>query len=198
MAFRLGYQAVGTEAPLFESANPRSGKAVINPCAALVIAARPTAGVASFILRDPFSAKNEATLAAFWLHQAAVYRAPKSFSLVESMKLFSDCAGRRRVSSLAPRTTLPTRPSLRPSRTVAPPGGVVAALICLSRESRRVGMGRVTLPTCNDFIPASSGIVLRESSVDMDAGGTRNLVRGLSGLRRCSLASRICLVSSKL
>jgi hypothetical protein len=73
----------------------RSGKAVINPCAALVIAARPTAGIASFILRDPFSAKNEATLAASWLHQAAVYRAPKSFSLVESMKLFSDVDAHR-------------------------------------------------------------------------------------------------------
>ena len=36
-------------------------------------------------LERPFLLENEATLAAFWLHQAAVYRAPKSFSFVESM-----------------------------------------------------------------------------------------------------------------
>ena len=44
----------------------------MNPCAAAVIAVRPIDGGPSLIVREPFSAKNEATLAAFWLHQAAV------------------------------------------------------------------------------------------------------------------------------
>jgi hypothetical protein len=57
--------------------------------AASVIAARPTEGAPSLILSDPFAPKNEATLAAFWLHQAPVYRAAKSFSLFDSMKLLS-------------------------------------------------------------------------------------------------------------
>jgi hypothetical protein len=43
----------------------------MNPCAAAVIAVRPTDEVPSLILSDPPSAKNEATLAAFWLHRAA-------------------------------------------------------------------------------------------------------------------------------
>ena len=39
----------------------------MKPCAAAVIAARPTDGTPSLIFREPFSAKNDATLAAFWL-----------------------------------------------------------------------------------------------------------------------------------
>jgi hypothetical protein len=37
------------------------------------------------ILREPPSAKNAATLAAFWLHQAAVYLVPNSFSWAASI-----------------------------------------------------------------------------------------------------------------
>jgi hypothetical protein len=36
-----------------------------------MIAARPTAGSASLTFSEPFSAKNDATLAALWLDQAA-------------------------------------------------------------------------------------------------------------------------------
>jgi hypothetical protein len=41
-------------------------------------------------LRDPRSPKNDATLAASWLHHAAVYCVAKSFSVFESIKVFSD------------------------------------------------------------------------------------------------------------
>jgi len=51
-----------------------SGKAVMNPCATAVMARRPTAGALSLTRREPLGAKKAATLAASWLHQAAVYR----------------------------------------------------------------------------------------------------------------------------
>ena len=54
----------------------------MNPCAAAVIAARPTDGWPSLIFREPFPAKNDATLAASWLHHAAVYRVAKSLNVV--------------------------------------------------------------------------------------------------------------------
>src|ERR1700693_4144309 len=63
----------------------RSGKAVMNPCAAAVIAVRPTEGLPSLIFSEPPSAKNAATLGAFWLHQAAVYRVANSCSWAGSM-----------------------------------------------------------------------------------------------------------------
>jgi hypothetical protein len=44
------------------------------------VAERPTEGAPLLIWSEPASEKNAATLAAFWLHQAAVYRAPKDFS----------------------------------------------------------------------------------------------------------------------
>jgi len=37
------------------------------------------------IVNDPFSAKKAATLAAFWLHHAAVYFVPNSFSFATSI-----------------------------------------------------------------------------------------------------------------
>jgi hypothetical protein len=49
-----------------------SGNAVMNPFATAVIASRPMAGLPSLIVRDPSAAKNDATLAGSWLHQAAV------------------------------------------------------------------------------------------------------------------------------
>jgi len=51
----------------------------MNPCAAAVIAARPTAGEPSLIVSEPSGEKNAATLAAFRLHHAAVYRTAKLF-----------------------------------------------------------------------------------------------------------------------
>src|SRR4029077_4524508 len=48
-----------------------SGKAVMKPCAASVIAALPIDGLPSLIFKNPSSAKNEATLDASWLHHAA-------------------------------------------------------------------------------------------------------------------------------
>src|SRR5713226_4632038 len=62
-----------------------SGKAVMKPCAAAVIAVRPVEGRPLLIFREPPSAKNAATLAAFWLHQAAVYLVPNSFSWAVSI-----------------------------------------------------------------------------------------------------------------
>lgn len=56
-----------------------SGNAVMNPRAAAVIAARPTEASSRLIFSDPVSAKNDATLAGSWLHQAAVYRVANSF-----------------------------------------------------------------------------------------------------------------------
>jgi len=70
----------------------------MNPWAAAVIAARPTDGVPSLIVRDPCSAKKDATLAAFWLHQAAVYRAAKSFSLFPSIRFLSDVKAVKRLN----------------------------------------------------------------------------------------------------
>src|SRR4051794_27939811 len=54
-------------------------------CAAAVIAARPTHGVAALIFNAPSSEKNLATLSAFWLHQAAVYLVANSFNSAEFM-----------------------------------------------------------------------------------------------------------------
>ena len=62
----------------------------MNPCAKAEIATRPTAAIPSLIFGDPCSAKNQTTLAAFWLHQAAVYLAPNAVSFVESMRVLSD------------------------------------------------------------------------------------------------------------
>ena len=39
------------------------------------------------IFSDPFAAKNDATLAASWLHQAAVYRVAKSVILATSISV---------------------------------------------------------------------------------------------------------------
>ena len=47
----------------------------MKPCAAAVIAGRPTAGGPPLMVSEPRSAKNAATLAARWLHHAAVYLA---------------------------------------------------------------------------------------------------------------------------
>ena len=52
----------------------------MNPCAASVIALRPIAGTPPLMVREPLGEKKAATLAASWLHQAAVYRAAKSRS----------------------------------------------------------------------------------------------------------------------
>jgi hypothetical protein len=68
----------------------------MNPWAAPVIAGRPTAGAPSLIVRDPCSAKNAATLAASWLHHAAVYFAPNSFNLSTSIAVSVERAGRER------------------------------------------------------------------------------------------------------
>jgi len=68
----------------------KSGNALMKLCAAEVIAVRPTEGDPSLIWREPAGEKNEATFAAFWLHQAAVYRVAKSFSLVNCMALLCD------------------------------------------------------------------------------------------------------------
>jgi hypothetical protein len=57
----------------------------MKPCAAAVIAVLPTEGAPSLIFSDPPSAKNAATLAAFWLHQAAVYLAPNSCNFAVSI-----------------------------------------------------------------------------------------------------------------
>ena len=57
----------------------------MNPRAISAIAARPTAGDASFTLSEPFSAKNAATFSGSWLHQAWAYRMAKSCnSLISS------------------------------------------------------------------------------------------------------------------
>ena len=57
----------------------------MNPCAAAVIAVVPTDGVPLLIVSDPSSAKKAATLAAFWLHHAAVYFAPNASSFAMSI-----------------------------------------------------------------------------------------------------------------
>ncbi len=44
----------------------------MKPCAAAVIAGRPTAGGPPLMVSEPRSAKNDATPAARWLHHAAV------------------------------------------------------------------------------------------------------------------------------
>lgn len=44
----------------------------MKPCAAAVMASLPTAGGPPLMVSEPLGAKNDATLAAFWLHQAAV------------------------------------------------------------------------------------------------------------------------------
>ena len=51
-----------------------SGNVVMNACASLAIAARPTAGGPLLMPSEPFSAKNAATFSGFWLHQASAYR----------------------------------------------------------------------------------------------------------------------------
>jgi len=59
------------------------------------MAARPTAGPSSSIFSDPRSAKNNATLAARWLHQAWVYLVPNSFSFAPSKIIllgYRECA----------------------------------------------------------------------------------------------------------
>lgn len=50
----------------------RSGKADMKEWATSVMAFVPTAGALSLTLSEPVGAKWAATLAAFWLHQAAV------------------------------------------------------------------------------------------------------------------------------
>jgi hypothetical protein len=45
------------------------------------MAALPAAGAPPLMVNDPPSAKNAATLAASWLHHAAVYLAPNSCSV---------------------------------------------------------------------------------------------------------------------
>jgi hypothetical protein len=59
-------------------------------CASAVIAARPTDGSPSLIFSVPPSAKNSATLAGFWLHQAAVYLVAKSLNCVVSIGISLD------------------------------------------------------------------------------------------------------------
>jgi hypothetical protein len=49
------------------------------------MAVRPMAGAPSLICKEPVSAKNAATLDAFWLHQAAVYLVAKSLRVAEFM-----------------------------------------------------------------------------------------------------------------
>jgi hypothetical protein len=50
-----------------------------------VIASRPTAASPVLIFKDPSVAKCAATLAAFWLHQADVYRVANAFIFSVSM-----------------------------------------------------------------------------------------------------------------
>jgi len=59
---------------------------LIKPCAAAVIAVLPTEGKPSLIFSDPPSAKNAATHAASWLHQAAVYFFPNSCNFKSSIQ----------------------------------------------------------------------------------------------------------------
>src|ERR1700680_3019417 len=76
----------------------RSGKAVMNPCAASLIAIRPSEGVPPLMVSEPLGEKNAATLAASWLHHAAVYRVAKPRSSVIrscAIKLLQSYAGTR-------------------------------------------------------------------------------------------------------
>src|SRR5215210_441396 len=76
-----------------------SGNAVMKPCADAAMAARPTEGAASLILSEPCSAKNAATLAASWLHHAAVYLAANSFKPCASIGLSFECWHTRGVAT---------------------------------------------------------------------------------------------------
>jgi len=53
----------------------------MNPCAASAMALRPIDRGPPLIVSEPPGAKNEATLAASWPCQAAVYRAANSLQL---------------------------------------------------------------------------------------------------------------------
>src|SRR5882762_9713139 len=70
----------------------------MKPWAAAMIAVRPTEGAPSLIFSEPPSAKDAATLAAFWLHQAAVYLAPNSFNWTASMGIPLDLLTRRQTT----------------------------------------------------------------------------------------------------
>jgi len=61
----------------------KSGNAIMNDRAAALISSRPTAGAPPLIVNDPSGAKNVATLAASWLHHAALYRSAKFLSSAE-------------------------------------------------------------------------------------------------------------------
>src|SRR5260370_208518 len=119
----------------------------MNPCAAAVIAVRPTGGVPSLILSDPPSAKNEATLAAFWLHQAAVHRIANPFSFSEFMRLVCGGEAERMVSN---RTMLggltPSLTCRTPSRD---PGCATTAFTRAPPKPRRRNLGAT-------YVPASS------------------------------------------
>jgi hypothetical protein len=87
----------------------------MKPWAAAVIAGLPTEGAPSLIVSDPFSAKNAPTLAAFWLHHAAVYFAPNSFnvavSIAVSLELQAESAAD---NNAAMPTTVPERSVFAP------------------------------------------------------------------------------------
>src|SRR5512140_186357 len=63
----------------------RSGNADMNPRASALIACRPTEGGAALMVSEPSSAKNDATFAGSWLHQAAVYRVANACALARSL-----------------------------------------------------------------------------------------------------------------
>src|ERR1700730_13726035 len=79
----------------------RSVMSLMNPGAAAVIAVRPTEGLPSLIFSEPPSAKNAATLGAFWLHQAAVYRVANSCRLAGSIGFISDVQADNMISDSA-------------------------------------------------------------------------------------------------
>ena len=62
----------------------------MKPWAAAVMAILPAEGAPSLIVSDPLSAKNAATVAAFWLHHAAVYFVPNPFNLATSITVSTE------------------------------------------------------------------------------------------------------------